>query len=511
MADPAINTHTRLTSVRLVSRNVGLNIIGLGVPLLVAVFTIPILVRSLGTDRFGVLALAWMVIGYFNLFDLGLGRAVTQLVSEKLGAGKEQELPSLVWTALLLMLAMGVVGTLVSSLLSPWLVYDVLKIPQELRSETLKSFYLLALSLPLVVSTLGLRGILEAHQRFGMVNAVRIPMGIFTFLGPLMVLPFSQSLFLVVAVLVVGRLIAWFAHFLLCLYVMPALRQGISVQRQAVKPLLCLGGWMMVSNMVNPLLVYLDRFFIGALISVTAVSYYAIPYEVVTKLWIVCAAIVAVLFPAFSTSFTRDRDHTALLFSRAVKYTFLALFPLVLLMITFAYEGLYFWMGGEFSQNSSRVLQWLAVGVLLSSLTSIPFALVQGVGRPDLTAKVHLIELPFYLLGIWWLVRAFGIEGAAMAWTLRHVVDSLILFGIAQRLSPSGFPAIRRAAIIMGISSLLFAIAVIPTTVVTKGIFLVLTLLFFIFATWFYILVPEEQALLRKFLKGASATGESKA
>src|SRR5258708_9530063 len=88
---------------RLLARNVIWNLVGSGAPMIVAVFCIPILIRGLGTARFGVLTLAWALIGYASLFDLGLGRALTQLVAKKLGAGEDREIPALVWTSLLLM------------------------------------------------------------------------------------------------------------------------------------------------------------------------------------------------------------------------------------------------------------------------------------------------------------------------------------------------------------------------------------------------------------------------
>src|SRR5439155_14376215 len=97
-----------LTGGRLLARNTIWNLVGNGAPMAVAVFCIPILIRGLGTERFGVLTLAWALIGYASLFDLGLGRALTQLVAQKLGTGDEREVPQVVWTSLLLMLALGV-------------------------------------------------------------------------------------------------------------------------------------------------------------------------------------------------------------------------------------------------------------------------------------------------------------------------------------------------------------------------------------------------------------------
>ena len=88
---------------------------------------------------------------------------------------------------------------------------------------------------------------------------------------------------------------------------------------------------MTVSNIVSPLMVTLDRFLIGALVSVTAVAYYATPYEVITKLSLIPGALMGVMFPAFSTGFAKDRERTALLFSRSVKSLFLVLFPIMLL------------------------------------------------------------------------------------------------------------------------------------------------------------------------------------
>jgi O-antigen/teichoic acid export membrane protein len=501
LPEAELDTLNSLTRGSLLTRNTVLNLIGQGFPLLVAIFAIPLLIRALGTDRFGVLALVWMVIGYLGLFDLGLGRALTKLAAQKFGGGQEQEIPILVSTSLFLMLIAGLLGAIAVYLLSPWLVRSVLKIPKAIQNETLYAFYVLAISVPVVISTAGLRGLLEAHQRFDLCNAVRIPMGIFTFLGPLLVLPVSQSLPPVVAVLVMGRFIAWLVHLLLCFSVMPSLRHGIALRKAVVGPLLSFGSWMTVTNIISPLMVYLDRFLIGAFISVTAVAYYATPYEVVTKLWLIPGALVSVLFPAFSTSFVQDYNRTGIIFRQGVKYLFLALFPLTLVIVTLGREGLDVWLGAEFSHQGTRVLQWLAVGVFINSLAHIPFALVQGVGRPDLTAKLHLSELPFYLIAVWWLIHAYGINGAAIAWVARVAVDALILFAMAIRFLPGCEYIMRRPVLIMVIALTTFGAATLPEGVTIKAIFLFLTLLVFGLGAWFQILSPKERETVQNRLK----------
>lgn len=490
-----------MTSGSLLARNTFFNLAGQGIPLLVAIFAIPVLINGLGLDRFGVLTLAWMVIGYFSLFDLGLGRALTKLVAEKLGCAQEDEIPALVWTCLLLMLMLGVIGAVVLGLFTPWLVHRILKIPEELQPETLQSFYLLAITIPVIISTAGLRGILEALQRFGIINAVRIPQGMFAFLGPLLVLPFSHNLFPIVVVLTIIRLVTWIVYMLLCLHVLPALKKDVVIKRYLMGPMMRFGSWITVSNIVGPLMVYLDRFLIGAWLSMAAVAYYVIPYELVTKVLIIPDALVRVIFPAFATSFVQDHSRTTLLFGKSIKYILLALFPITLIIVTLGEEGLNLWLGKEFAQNSTRVLQWLAIGVFINSLAQLPFALIQGLGRPDLTAKLHLIELPFYLLIFWWLISTYGIEGAAIAWLARVTVDTIILFGMSYFLLSKSAIIIQRMTLAFLITLLIMGFAMLPMTITMKVIFLMVILSTFAILSWFLILSPEERMLLQNRLK----------
>jgi len=493
------NVSAKLTSGRRLTKNTLWNLLGGVLPLLAGMFAIPLLIKGLGADSFGVLGIAWMVVGYFSLFDLGLGRALTILVAKKLGSGKSWEIPPLVGTALLLMALLGVVGAVALICLSPWLVHRALKIPVALQAETLKAFYLLALSIPFIISTTAFRGILMAYQRFDLTNIVRIPLGLFNFLGPLAVLPFSNSLSLIVAVLVAGRVAAWGVHFWLCSRFVPAFRQGMKWRQAMLRPLLSFGGWVSVSNVVGPLMAYLDRFLIGALISMAAVAYYITPYEVVVRLWLIPSALIGVLFPVFSSMLVQDRDRAAQLFGRAINYIFLVVFPLILIIVTFAQEGLGLWVGTDLAQHSTLVLQWLAVGVFVNSMAMVPFALVQAAGRPDITAKLHLLELPLYLLGVWWLTINYGIYGTAIAWVGRVALDTIALFFVVQRFLPATVSAIRRMTLFFAGALLSLVLGASIEGLVGKGLFLGTVMLIFVLSTWFFLLIPEERIVLKRF------------
>ncbi len=436
----------RLSSAPLLVRNTVWNLAGQIAPMLVALVAIPPLIHQLGTERFAVLTIAWMVVGYFSLFDLGLGRALTNLVAQNLAAGDDDGLPALVWTANVAMLVLASAGALVFLLASPWLVHSALRVPVALQHETLLSLYVLGACIPFAVSTAGFRGVLEAKQQFRKVNAARVPMGVVTFLAPLCVLPFSHSLVTMVLMLSMARAIFWLLFVTLVLRDMPALRHGIQFRRALLPRLLRFGGWMTISNVVSPVMVNLDRFLIGVLLSLSAVAFYATPYEISTRLLIIPAAIVGVLFPAFSTALISDPERARRMMRCAVTYIALALTPVVLFAVIFAHYSLLLWLGPDFAAQSTAVLRWLVIGVFVNSIAYVPFAFVQGAGRPDLTGKLHVVELPLYVVTVVVLTHRFGIEGTAMAWTVRAALDCVCLFWLAGRV---GHGATRRDTVVL--------------------------------------------------------------
>lgn len=451
-------------------------------PMFLAAFTIPVLIHRLGVNRFGVLTLAWILVGYFSLFDLGIGRAITKLLSETMAVGHFQSAANLIGTAMISMLLLGMCFGGALFAVSPWLTHSVLKVPPDMQSETLRSLPLLALAVPFVTVTCGLRGVLEAQQNFAAVNVLRAGLGAVSYLGPLAVLPFSHSLFPVILTLSVARILSCALHFWVCRLCVPVFSHAAVWDPQAFRALLGFGSWLTVSNILSPLMVYLDRFLIGALISVSAVTYYAAPFDAVTKLWLVPSALAGVLFPAFSEALALDnRERANSLYERSLAATFAILFPCILVIVLFAPEGLRLWLGADFARHSATTLRILAIGVFTNSLANMPYALIQASGRPDITAKLHLVEVPCYLALLYLGIRARGIEGAAFVWTLRLSIEAAILFFLLRSCLPS------RLSIAMASSTttLLFACAV--STMLPKVVFLLASSGLFAAVVWRWI------------------------
>ncbi|OHE26126.1 MAG: hypothetical protein A3J94_12060, partial [Syntrophus sp. RIFOXYC2_FULL_54_9] len=310
--------------------------------MLVALLAIPLLIRGLGTERFGVLVLAWMVVGYFTLFDLGIGRATTKYTSEYLAKKAFPELNRLIWTSLLILFAIGILGMVIIHRLAPYVVTRILVIPATIQRESIDAFGLLAFSLPIVVGTSAARGILEAQQRFGTVNAIAIPAGVANYLLPLAAIHITNDLSLVVLFLVAGRTITWLLFLYFSLNSLPGLRVPRLPRISCALQLFHFGGWVTVSSIIGPLMTYADRFIVGTVLTMSAVAYYATPYDLVTKLGIIAPGVMGVLFPVLITSITLKQGDFWALHDRATKFILLALAPVVVctLMLAQLFLGL---------------------------------------------------------------------------------------------------------------------------------------------------------------------------
>ena len=92
-----------------VARHTAYNFIGAVVPIAVSLITVPLYLQVIGLDRYGVLAICWLLVGYFGLFELGLGPASAQRIAE-MKDRPPQARSDLLWNALWLALAVGSLG-----------------------------------------------------------------------------------------------------------------------------------------------------------------------------------------------------------------------------------------------------------------------------------------------------------------------------------------------------------------------------------------------------------------
>jgi len=209
---------------------------------------------------------------------------------------------------------------------------------------------------------------------------------------------------------------------------------------------------MTISNIISPLMVYMDGFVIASMLGVGAATYYVAPYEVITKFLVVPAAISGVLFLLFTKEWQTNPTRSGDLMKQGFSYTLLLLFPAAIVAVYFSKEWLSLWLSPEFALQEHLVVMWLTIGILINGVAHIVFAQVQGAGRSDWTAKLHLSEVLPYLGLLYISLYFWGIAGAAFAWSIRVAVDLCGLLIMSKKISPTTFKTIRPALWMLVIS-----------------------------------------------------------
>ncbi|MEO7043439.1 MAG: flippase [Gemmatimonadaceae bacterium] len=419
-----------------VGRNALLNLAGLAVPLAVAVVVLPTLTHALGPARFGLLGVSWAFLEYLTLFDVGLGRATVRYVADSIARDSRDE-SQITAVSLSVQLIIGTCAAAVLIFFAPVLAKHVFRVDPGLVQEASSLFVVVALNLPVVLALTTYRGVLEGAQQFRLSNSIKIPASAGSIIIPAVLARMGHSLPNMLMWVLAWRLLATLVTLIAILKVIPGFKLELPRDWRRLKSLISFGGWVAVSGVISPMLIYFDRFALGARSGLAAVGYYTAPYEGITRMLLIPNSLIAALFPLLTglgvvaASARIDR-----LFASSMR-------ALLLMMSVPAAIGLFFapvilrvWMGPEYAAQGEMALRILSVGVVINAIAHIPYTFLEAAGRPDVPAKFHMLELIIHVPVAWYLVGAYGITGAAIAWTVRVTLDTTFLLVAASRVVP---------------------------------------------------------------------------
>lgn len=405
-----------------IGRSTLINLIGLLVPTLVSLVTVPLYLQLIGEVRYGVLLLAFSFLGYFGAFDLGLGRAVAQRVAHQ---DDVTERNHTFWTAFFVSAGMGLLGAVIIYFLGQWLFATIFHIPANLRTEMEGAVPWLAAIVPLTAVISVLAGAMEARQAFVSLNISQMvgTIGLQTF--PLAAAMLNhQTMPVLLAAALAGRLLGVAAMFAATAGQLPF--AGLpAIHRPEIGPILSFGGWVSFSGLVTPLLTIVDRFVIGSQINAAAVTAYIVPYNLAQRFNYLPYALSTTLFPRFARA---DATNDNRLLHDGITTLVAFQTPLIIVGILLVYPFFNLWIGPNLTARAAPVAIIVLLGIWINSPAILPHIWMPAKGRPDLMAKFYIAELLPFLAALWWLVGHFGIIGAALAWVFRSTADALFCF-----------------------------------------------------------------------------------
>lgn len=403
------------------------NLVGYVIPSLVAIPALGYMAHKLGPELFGIYTIAIAVVGYAGIFDMGLTRAISREIA--IYRNNSAERKKIIASATVFLLALSTLGGCLVLIFSASIVH-FLNITAADFVDINNSFKLLALTIPIFLLNQLWIAILEGDEKFKAVNIQKSFSSTFIAGMPALFVIFDGTLLSAIAGLLISRIISLLIAFLLVRN--EIVQSGMRLDLVTFKRLIFFGGWITVSNIISPAMVYFDRFIISNMLGARHVAYYSGPSEAIARLGILPAAVGRAIFPKLSCAGHKDELKRNMTVSWLLMFAVCA--PVVIIGIVFAENILHLWLGTSYAAHSKNILIILLVGFLFNALAQVPFTAIQSAGKAKITALLHCVEIIPYFVMLYFFVQHYGLIGVAFAWSIRVIVDWLILTIISQSL-----------------------------------------------------------------------------
>lgn len=187
--------------------------------------------------------------------------------------------------------------------------------------------------------------------------------------------------------------------------------------------------WITLSNVIGPLLNFLDKIILSNVSGIAGAAYYIAASDFSQRLNIISGAIDRVVFPYFAKN-KGSKDSWSYSLRISLITTMITFMPILI----FSPWILEFWLGSEFGASSGLVVRILILAMMIFSVCVIPYSYIQSQGKSKLTAIIHIYEIPLYIGLLIFLVVNHGLIGAAFAVLIRSVLELFILFFLQKKL-----------------------------------------------------------------------------
>ena len=399
----------------------------------------PFVIRLLGPERYGVLALINVMIGYLSFADLGMGWASTRFASEAHSKGDDKREAATVWTALLLAAGPALLVALTLALGARPLIVNLLRLPAYLQEPAILAMRFAALGFVCRALALILNTPEIVRLRMDLLALINIgTLVIQIFLIPV-VLYLGGGLVEAAAIIAGASVVCALLHFVVGTRLLPDLRRP-QIESSLLKPLSKFGLGVMLSSLTAMLFSHADKFFITRFASIRALAYYSVAFNFSILLAQVPLVLAQTLLPAFS-QLQAHPERTALheLYGRALRGTLFWVVPAAVFLCVIARPFFTRWAGPDFGRESTLPFYLLAVGLIFEVIVYVPHTLLMAVGRSDIVARSQFAVLIPYLIGSAIAIRWYGAVGAAAAWSLRAMVLALVFAFLVKRVCGLSF------------------------------------------------------------------------
>lgn len=417
-------------------RNVASNFGGFAVNAAVTLLLTPVVLRELGSARYGIWILTSSIIGYYGLLDLGFRSGVTQHLTRYAATREYDKCSECLSSAVA---ALAVLGLLMMALSvgAAFAAPHWFELPAESSDEAFWCILVVGFSAAVQFTFTPFMSVFMATQRFDLANAIGVLTRLLTAVSVIVALRMGWGLIGVSLATASSNLV----DYLLRWRVATGLAPDLEVSRRYVVParireMGSFGIWNFFISINAYVYQHVPTILIGAFMPIAAVGHFALATGLSRQVNSLMGPISQVMYPA-AAELHAQGDHARLerLYHEGSRLMMLVMVPVVLIAELWATDFYRLWIGAGFLDGQpypsvALLFRILLVGTVTTYTTNIAAQVLMGAGRVRTVASV-LITGSIITVGLaLGLVGPYGLIGMAIAIVAASVIGDLLIVPI---------------------------------------------------------------------------------
>ena len=398
---------------------------------------IPLYIRYLGMEAYGLIGLFAIVQAWLTLLDMGMTPTLNREMARfTAGAHDPQSIRNILRSLEILCftLAALIAGVLWAG--SDWMASDWLKADMLSTGVVAQALSIMAFVAAMRFVEGIYRGSLFGLQQQVWYNGASAILATVRQAGAVAVLAWVSSS--------IQAFFLWQGFFSLLTVVvlaqrvhriLPVAPQPPNFSRDALEGVWAFAGGMMGITFLTILLTQVDKVLLSRLLPLESFGYYILASAVVGVLYTVIVPITQTLYPRMVELFTlEDQAELTSIYHLGAQLVTVLTAPALMLLSFFAGGVVFMWSGDVgLAENTAPILSVLALGTFLNGLMYMPYHLQLAHGWTSLTVKTNVVAVIMIIPAIFWVVPRYGAVGAAWIWMVLNAGYVLISLQFMHR------------------------------------------------------------------------------
>ncbi len=395
---------------------------------LLSIVMVPLYIKYLGTESYGLIGFFVTTQILLQLLDLGLSSTLNREVARCSTAGDMQEARNLLHTLAVVYWAMAPVIAIIVFLVAPLLAKYWLQ-PEHLpQSTVINAIMLMGLSIACRWPSGLYGGALMGLQKIALLSSFGSIVATISSLGAICILAFVSPT--IEAFFIWQASVGFVSVIVLRFITWREMNHGdrhSQFSLESLRRIWRFSAGMSAIAIAAAVLMQIDKVLLSRLLSLEDFGKYCLAWVIANGLYVLLIPIFNVIYPRFTTLVAKgDTEVLMGLYRLVTRLLTSILFPLAVLVGVFAEDILYLWTRNEsLAMEVAPIARLLLIGSAINGVMIFPYALQLAYGAIRMSLKICLILIIITVPMTVYLAQMFGTLGGAYSWV---IMTSIYLF-----------------------------------------------------------------------------------